>query len=81
MLINLVNQTGSEMVLAQAYKKQVGVGYSCPKTLTGIRWQVELLNDDKLRYIHFDFHTECKRDWQNVNKLVDKVSDDIEKFG
>ena len=40
-----------------------------------------MLNDDKLRYIHFDFHHECRKDWSNVEKLVEKVSDDLQNFG
>eukprot|EP01087_Luapelamoeba_hula_P009042 TRINITY_DN2305_c0_g1_i1.p1 TRINITY_DN2305_c0_g1~~TRINITY_DN2305_c0_g1_i1.p1 ORF type:complete len:620 (+),score=96.57 TRINITY_DN2305_c0_g1_i1:19-1878(+) len=63
-LINLVNQHGSEKNLANAYKRQV-----------------ELLNDDNLRYIEFDFHKECKTKWENVNRLLTDVQGELDKFG
>ncbi|KAK1232062.1 Phosphoinositide phosphatase sac1, partial [Marasmius sp. AFHP31] len=43
---------------------------------------VEQLNLPQVRYQYFDFHTECKNmRWDRISVLVDKVEDDIRKYG
>ena len=40
------------------------------------------LKDDKLQYVWFDFHGECKNmKWENLSKLVDIVQSEIDSYG
>ncbi|KAL6058900.1 Phosphatidylinositide phosphatase SAC1 [Balamuthia mandrillaris] len=64
-LVNLINQKGSEGALAQEYENHVN--------------QLEVVS--KLRYVAFDFHKECKQNWNRLHDLMDNLQDDIEKFG
>ena len=60
-LINLINQKGGEGRLEQAFRKQV-----------------ENAALPNVRYIAYDFHHECKgMKYENLNKLVDGVSDEF----
>lgn len=43
---------------------------------------VKELNDPNLKYIHFDFHQECKKmRWHRVQLLVDQLEPDLRKQG
>ncbi|KAK1229807.1 Phosphoinositide phosphatase sac1 [Marasmius sp. AFHP31] len=64
-LVNLVNHKGHEKPVKEAYERIV-----------------EQLNLPQVRYQYFDFHTECKNmRWDRISVLVDKVEDDIRKYG
>lgn len=43
---------------------------------------VEQLNDPRLYYTHFDFHSECKRmRWDRIQLLVDQLQEQLVKQG
>ncbi|ESK98224.1 phosphoinositide phosphatase [Moniliophthora roreri MCA 2997] len=64
-LVNLVNHKGHERPVKEAYERHV-----------------EQLNLPQVRYQYFDFHTECKNmRWDRISVLVDKVQDDLQKYG
>ncbi|KAJ3196723.1 Phosphoinositide phosphatase sac1 [Irineochytrium annulatum] len=43
---------------------------------------VRVLNDPRIRYIHFDFHHECRKmRWDRISLLVDQMNSDLEKQG
>ena len=40
------------------------------------------MKDDKIFYVWFDFHHECRKmKWENLSKLIDLVRDKIGGFG
>ncbi|KAJ3318104.1 Phosphatidylinositide phosphatase SAC1 [Boothiomyces sp. JEL0866] len=40
--------------------------------------QAFLMNDERLKYIHFDFHHECRKmQWHNISKLVQSIEQDL----
>ena len=44
--------------------------------------QVGLLNDVQLRYVHFDFHHECRKmQWHRLSILINQIQDDLDKQG
>ena len=56
-------------------------GYEFPvgQTYAGI---VKELNNSNLKYVHFDFHHECRKmKWQRVQLLVDQLEPDLRKQG
>jgi hypothetical protein len=62
LVINLINKTGYEQPLSEAFGKSV-----------------ELFNDNRIRYIHFDFHKECsKMRWDRLSILMDAIHGDLE---
>jgi hypothetical protein len=66
--VNLVNQSGTEGKLEQAYANQV---QQCSNS-----------NGLNIRYEAFDFHTQCaKMKFQNVNRLIDTLADDFKAMG
>jgi hypothetical protein len=43
---------------------------------------VDNYDNDNLKYIWFDFHRECRKmKWENLSKLMDKLTDDVTKVG
>jgi hypothetical protein len=64
-IVNLVNQKGSEGRLERKYKDLV---QACRA-------------EDALSYVSFDFHKECKRSWENLKKLMAKVEHNFEEMG
>ncbi|CCC71244.1 hypothetical protein NCAS_0G03570 [Naumovozyma castellii] len=57
-LVNLVNQTGHEKPVKDAYEKAV-----------------ESLNNEKLHYVYFDFHHECRKmKWHRVKLLIEHLT-------
>ncbi|KAL0576576.1 Phosphoinositide phosphatase sac1 [Marasmius crinis-equi] len=64
-LVNLVNHKGYEKPVKEAYERVI-----------------EQLNLPQVRYQYFDFHTECKNmRWDRISVLVDKVEEDIRRYG
>ncbi|ORX50742.1 Phosphatidylinositide phosphatase SAC1 [Piromyces finnis] len=44
--------------------------------------QVEDLHDDRITYVHFDFHKECsKMRWHRISLLMDQIEDNLIKQG
>ncbi|KAJ3114539.1 Phosphatidylinositide phosphatase SAC1, partial [Nowakowskiella sp. JEL0407] len=44
--------------------------------------QIGNLNDPRVKYIHFDFHHECKNmRWDRISVLVDKIEKDLQQQG
>jgi len=40
------------------------------------------MKDDKIFYVWFDFHHECKKmRWENLSKLIDMVKEKVNNFG
>ncbi|KAJ3254391.1 Phosphatidylinositide phosphatase SAC1 [Boothiomyces macroporosus] len=40
--------------------------------------QAFLMNDERLKYIHFDFHHECRKmQWHNISKLIQSIEQDL----
>jgi hypothetical protein len=55
------------------YEKPMGDGYA---------QLVQELNDDRLHYIHFDFHNECSRmRWERISLLLTEMEDDLVQQG
>lgn len=43
---------------------------------------IEELNDPNLKYIHFDFHYECRKmRWHRVQLLIDELEQDLSQQG
>lgn len=43
---------------------------------------VEMMNDDRIRYLHFDLHKECSNmRWERLNLLVQDMQSDLEEQG
>lgn len=64
--VSLVNQTGSEGVLAKAYESHTQ----------------DHLNEHPVRLVAFDFHKECKNmKYENLSILIDDIGDDIKQYG
>jgi hypothetical protein len=41
--------------------------------------QVFQFNDPQLRYVHFDFHHECRKmQWHRLSKLMDAIKDELD---
>lgn len=56
-----------------------GYEYPVGQLYAGI---VKELNDPNLKYIHFDFHHECRKmKWHRVQLLVDQLEPDLRKQG
>ncbi|KAI8997241.1 SacI homology domain-containing protein [Pilobolus umbonatus] len=56
-------------------------GYELPMAQAYAR-VVEQLNDPRLYYTHFDFHSECsKMRWHRIQLLVDQLKDRIDESG
>jgi hypothetical protein len=56
-----------------------GKGYELPLALEFSR-QVSILNNSNLRYIHFDFHHECRKmQWHRLSLLMDQIKEDLER--
>ncbi|KAL1738648.1 SacI homology domain-containing protein, partial [Schizophyllum fasciatum] len=66
-LINLVNHSGHEGPIKEAYDKAMAeVSASLPN----------------IHYEYFDFHNECKNmRWDRISVLIDRIKDDIERVG
>jgi hypothetical protein len=44
--------------------------------------QCRLMNDNRVLYVHFDFHHECRKmRWDRISVLVNQVEDDLLKQG
>jgi len=44
--------------------------------------QLEDLHDDRITYVHFDFHKECgKMKWHRLSLLIDQIEDNLIKQG
>ena len=44
--------------------------------------QIFFMNDSQLRYVHFDFHHECRKmQWHRVSILIDAIKEDLDKQG
>ncbi|KAJ3274182.1 Phosphatidylinositide phosphatase SAC1 [Terramyces sp. JEL0728] len=40
--------------------------------------QAFLMNDERLKYVHFDFHHECRKmQWHNISKLIQSIEQDL----
>ncbi|KAJ1568827.1 hypothetical protein HK405_013365, partial [Cladochytrium tenue] len=64
--VNLTNKHG--------YERRVGEGYAREAARAG--------DPARLRYIHFDFHRECKNmQWHRISLLLDELRDDFEAQG
>jgi phosphatidylinositol 4-phosphatase len=54
-------------------------GYEQPLALEFSR-QASLFNNPNLRYIHFDFHHECRKmQWHRISVLIDQIEGDLEQ--
>jgi hypothetical protein len=54
-------------------------GYEQPLALEFSR-HVSLFHSDKLRYVHFDFHHECKKmQWHRISILMDQITADLDQ--
>ncbi|KAJ3108223.1 Phosphatidylinositide phosphatase SAC1 [Phlyctochytrium planicorne] len=56
-------------------------GYEMPLGVEFAR-QVNMWETGKIKYIHFDFHKECRKmRWDRISLLVDQISDDLDSQG
>jgi hypothetical protein len=54
-------------------------GYEKPMA-DAYRHVVALLNNENIRYIHFDFHRECSgMRWHRISILINNIRSDLEK--
>jgi hypothetical protein len=67
-IVNLLAKKKKELVVAEAYEDQL------------TRWKG--LDNQKIRYTHFDFHAECAKGYENISRLVGSrvVRDDLLKI-
>ena len=67
-VVNLINKHGYESPLGDAFAKHVAM--------------LDASIASKLRYIHFDFHNECKKmRWDRISVLVDQIKPELEAQG
>ncbi|CCX32512.1 SacI homology domain-containing protein [Pyronema domesticum] len=90
-LVNLVNQKGREERVKAAYEKVVKLLVSAPaeskqasektsERFREIEPTVKQQRMDRLHYIYFDFHHECRGlKWHRALLLLDKIGDGLEK--
>ncbi|KAJ3300068.1 Phosphatidylinositide phosphatase SAC1 [Borealophlyctis nickersoniae] len=56
-------------------------GYELPMGQEFAR-QIKSMNDPRVRYVHFDFHRECKRmRWDRISLLIDQIQPQLETQG
>ncbi|KAI8807696.1 SacI homology domain-containing protein, partial [Cladochytrium replicatum] len=64
--VNLVNKKGSEKVIADEYERQMSA----------------LQDAGNARYVHFDFHHECRKmQWDRISLLVEEIQTDLQEQG
>ncbi|ORZ39465.1 SacI homology domain-domain-containing protein [Catenaria anguillulae PL171] len=67
---------GDSQVMVNLINKK---GYELPLG-TEFKRQVDMLNDPKLKYIHFDFHEECKKmRYDRIALLEKQIADEVNK--
>jgi phosphatidylinositol 4-phosphatase len=65
-VVNLVDKKGSEQRLAEQFRALIE----------------EKMRDKSVKYVHFDFHHECRRmQWQNISKLINQIENELEAQG
>ncbi|ORX99166.1 hypothetical protein K493DRAFT_1669 [Basidiobolus meristosporus CBS 931.73] len=68
---------GDQIVVSLINKK----GYEAPMGLT-FEDRIKEMNNSHVRYVHFDFHHECRKmRWDRISVLVDQISDDLDRQG
>jgi hypothetical protein len=90
-LVNLVNQKGREARVKQAYEQMVDMLVTAPKEgreadqyteekFHTIEPSKQQQHFDRLHYVYFDFHTECKGlQMHRAQLLVDRLQDALDK--
>lgn len=71
--LDQINRYGPQVVINLINKK----GYEKPLGDEFAR-MVNEMNDSRVKYIHFDFHHECRKmQWHRIGLLVDQIAEDL----
>ncbi|TPX40480.1 hypothetical protein SeMB42_g05977 [Synchytrium endobioticum] len=67
------NQLAVNLINTHGYEAGLGNEYAK---------QIRSANDTRIKYVHFDFHKECRKmQWHRISLLVDQIENELNQYG